>query len=459
MNQYLLPAGRSIGLKLIVVCGLVLLMAIPLLFISKTSFERAGRANEVAQEVASRYGHEQIVTGPVLVAPYIETGADGMAIRSGEYVVFAETGELKSRDFKTTLVKRSLFKIPTYRTDLTISAHFDLSLVKRELPERIDIDWTQARILVGVSDAGGLRDDITAQISIGAPLKFQPARFGVRAQFRGQKSEDFIHNTTIFAQRGIGRYMEIHPDIKGQDSFRVETHINLNGTKTLGFTAFASTTKVKLQADWPHPGFGGRFAPVGREIGPDGFQVSWAVPFLARDIPAHGKTASLDFHQFNQSNMTVSLINPVDPYQKINRALKYAVMFVGLVFLTYFLFETLVGVRVHAAQYVLIGLAQSIFYLLLLAFSEHIGFSAAFFIAAVATIGLSALYAGAVFGARKYALQAGLVFALVYGLLYTLMKLQDFALMVGALACFIAIAGTMYFTRNVDWYGGAKSNS
>jgi len=124
-----------------------------------------------------------------------------------------------------------------------------------------------------------------------------------------------------------------------------------------------------------------------------------------------------------------------------------------LVFIAYFLFEVIVGVRVHPAQYILIGLAQSIFYLLLLAFAERIGFTGAFFISAGATIAATAGYAGAVFGHRKYIARAGFVFTLVYGLLYTLMRMQDFALMIGAIASFMAIAGTMYLTRNMDWYG------
>lgn len=151
--------------------------------------------------------------------------------------------------------------------------------------------------------------------------------------------------------------------------------------------------------------------------------------------------------------MRVDFVDTVSAYKTVNRSLKYAVLFIGLVFLAYFLFEVIVGVSVHPAQYVLIGLAQSIFYLLLLAFSEHIGFAAAFFIAATAVISATAGYAGAVFGGRRYIWRAGVVFSLVYGLLFALMGMQDFALMIGALASFIAVAATMYLTRRIDWYG------
>ena len=134
-------------------------------------------------------------------------------------------------------------------------------------------------------------------------------------------------------------------------------------------------------------------------------------------------------------------------------------LFIGLVFLAYFLFETIIGVPVHPAQYILIGLAQSIFYLLLLAFSERVGFTGAFIIAAGLTIAATAGYAGAVFGHAKYRLRAGGVFLCVYGLLFALMRMQDFALMVGALASFTAIAATMYLTRHLDWYGLSEPSS
>jgi inner membrane protein len=120
------------------------------------------------------------------------------------------------------------------------------------------------------------------------------------------------------------------------------------------------------------------------------------------------------------------------------------------------LFEIIVGTPVHPAQYILIGLAQAIFYLLLLAFAERIGFVAAFILASTLTIVVTAGYAGAVFGGRSYIVKAGGVFAIVYGLLFVLMRMEDFALMVGALASFTAIAATMYLTRDVDWYGAAK---
>ena len=241
--------------------------------------------------------------------------------------------------------------------------------------------------------------------------------------------------------------------IDGTSNFTAKVELSLGGARRLGVTPFARSTTVMLASDWADPGFEGGFPPDTREISKDGFSAQWSVPFLRRDIRAHGKAHELGGLLSADKRITVQFVSTGNPYQTVNRALKYAVLFIGLVFLAYFLFETIVGVRVHPAQYILIGLAQSIFYLLLLAFSERVGFTGAFIIAAGFTITATAGYAGAVFGHSKYILRAGSVFLCVYGLLYALMRMQDFALMVGALASFTAIAATMYLTRNIDWYG------
>ena len=153
----------------------------------------------------------------------------------------------------------------------------------------------------------------------------------------------------------------------------------------------------------------------------------------------------------------MSFVEPADPYQSVARSLKYALMFVGLVFLAFFLFETAQGRRVHPAQYVLIGLAQIVFYLLLLSIAERLGFDAAFLIAAGATVGLISAYAGWVFESRRQGLVALAAFSLLYALIYVLMRLEDLALLVGALASFAAIAAVMYFTRRIDWYGSSQA--
>jgi inner membrane protein len=161
----------------------------------------------------------------------------------------------------------------------------------------------------------------------------------------------------------------------------------------------------------------------------------------------------------SSANFGVAFFQPVDHYQLVARALKYAILFIGLAFLSFFLIETLSGSRIHGVQYLLIGGAQVVFYLLLLSFSEQVGFDLSYLIAATATVLLISLYA---WSSLKSASSAGVVFAVLtalYGLLFVLLKQEDYALVIGASVAFAAIAVTMYVTRNVDWYRSGQKPS
>jgi inner membrane protein len=174
-------------------------------------------------------------------------------------------------------------------------------------------------------------------------------------------------------------------------------------------------------------------------------------------VPAEGYPDMLT--RLGQNAFGVTFVEPANPYQSVERSLKYALLFVGLVFLAYFIFETLSDKRVHPAQYVLIGLAQSVFYLLLLSLAERVGFDTGFLVAAAATVVLISVYAFWVFATPARGLQALVAFSVLYALIYVLMRLEDSALLVGALAGFAAIAAVMYFTRKIDWYGGAAPST
>jgi len=190
-------------------------------------------------------------------------------------------------------------------------------------------------------------------------------------------------------------------------------------------------------------------------VTPQGFRATWNVPFIARGVSAEGPASSVT--GLDATAMGVSMVEVADPYQSVTRALKYAPLFLGIVFLSYFVFEATTGKRVHVAQYVLVGVAQLIFYLLLLSFAEHIGFSGGFALGGGATVLLLAANAGWIFASRMQAARAFAVFGALYSMIYLLLKLEDNALMVGALGSFATVAAAMYFIRSMDWFGKVKS--
>ena len=146
-------------------------------------------------------------------------------------------------------------------------------------------------------------------------------------------------------------------------------------------------------------------------------------------------------------------IKLADSYRSTRRSLHYITLFLGLVFLTYFLFEVHTGKRVHPAQYALVGVAQTVFYLLLLSLAEHLGFDLSFLIAGASTIALLSINTDWVFRSRKLAFRSLAVFTTLYGFIYVLLRVEAYALLVGAITSFVAVAAAMYITRDVDWYG------
>ena len=232
--------------------------------------------------------------------------------------------------------------------------------------------------------------------------------------------------------------------------FRVTAALRFSGAQRIAVLAYGKTTHLAVEGDWPSPSFDGGFLPVKRTVSPQGFTGEWSVPFIARGVPAEGTSNAVS--ALDRTALGISFIEVADPYQSVNRSLKYVLLFVGLVFLTYFVFEATTGKRVHPAQYVLVGVAQMIFYLLLLSLSERIGFDWAFLVAGGATVLLLSANANWIFESWVQGLRALIVFSLLYSLIYLLLRLEDNALLVGAIASFLAVAAVMYFTRNINWY-------
>jgi inner membrane protein len=434
--------SRSMGVKLIFVCFLALVMTIPALFVWSLIEDRSNRAAEVVNEVGGLVGGPQTFLGPVLAIPYEVPRSLVNAAERGVYIVFPNRAEA-TVGTKTEVRHRSLFKVPVYRSDIDFDASFDLFGVPANAPDGARLDWNRAEFLVGATDARGAQADAT--IAAGGKVgSFAPAAALQSVTVKLQQGGET--QLTLFGEQAAGI---AQPNAK----FDVTAKLKFTGAQRLAILAFGKATTVSVKGDWPHPSFSGGFLPVTRTVTDQGFEANWSVPFIARGVQAEGNSDVIG--RLGRTALGVSFVELADPYQSVTRSLKYAVLFVGLVFLSYFLFEVATAKRVHPAQYILIGVAQLVFYLLLLSIAERIGFDLAFVIAATATVALISAYAGWVFESRKFGLRALVAFATLYGLIYLLLRLEDQALLVGALVSFAAIAAVMYFTRRMDWYGSS----
>jgi len=432
--------SRSMGVKLIVVSGLALLMTIPALFVNGLVDDRTTRAADVVKEISGYVGGQQTFLGPTLAIPYnIPPQSPSDVTKHGVYLVFPSRASAVVKT-ETEERRRSLFKVPVFKEDLQLDAAFDLTGVPAAAPPGAELDWSRAEIVVGVSDARGALADAT-MTSDGKALTLVPAEIGQDLSI-GRDESQHIKLTLLGAKAGV--------TAKPNAQFNVSSALRFSGAQRIAVLAYGKTTHLSAQGDWPSPGFDGGFLPLARTVYGNGFTAEWTVPFIARGVRAEGQADS--FGGLDATALGVSFIEVADPYQSVNRSLKYAALFLGLLFLSYFVFEVTTGKRVHPAQYVLVGMAQIIFYLLLLSLAERIGFDFGFLLAGAATVVLLAANAGWVFSSRLQGLRALVIFTLLYVLIYLMLRLEDNALLVGAIASFLAVAAAMYFTRKIDWY-------
>jgi len=432
--------SRSMGVKLIVVCGLALLMTIPALFVFGLIGERTRRAQDVTREISAYVGGQQTFLGPTLAIPYtVPPQSKDDAPTHGVYLVFPARASAQVKT-ATRERRRSLFKVPVFEANLTLGSAFDLTGVPAAAPPGAVLDWSRAELVVGVSDARGALAD--ARLTAGGKTTtLAPAT----------TSENISIGADQNQQTRLALFGAPAGDLaKPGAHFNATALLHFSGAQRLAVLAYGKSTSLTLSGDWPNPSFDGGFLPITRNVWSRGFTAQWSVPFIARGVAAEGPSGAIT--GLGATALGVSFVELVDPYQSVSRSLKYVPLFLGLVFLSYFLFEVTSRKRVHPAQYILVGIAQLVFYLLLLSLAERIGFDLGFLVAGAATVALLAANAGWIFASRLQFARALVIFSLLYGLIYTLLRLEDNALLVGAVASFAAVAVAMYFTRHIDWY-------
>lgn len=429
---------RSPLLRIILVGFLVLLLQIPINMISGVVGERASRRQEAAEEVTSKWGNEQSVIGPMLTVPYVqkwfETDKDGalkLARTEVRYASFLPDSLQESGKVVGEVRYRGIFKVPVYSMALDVTGQFSRPDLSEWDVKAEDILWDRAHLTVQISDARAITNPVALQWN-GQELRFLP---GV-GDFGGTRAG-------------------IHVPMKGHLSdaaFKFSYHLDLNGSGGVSFAPFGRETTVDIQSNWSDPSFQGNWLPAQRTITEAGFQAKWNIPFLGRNYPQQWQGAADFENAISSSLFGVEFIAPVDHYRMSERSVKYEALFLSLTFLTLWLFERLSQRRVHSVQYLLVGAALCVFYLLELALAEHIGFTIAYVCASVAVTAVVYLYCTFALGGRKGALIMGGVLLLLYGYLYVLLMCQDYALLIGSVCLFLALAVVMWITRKVDWY-------
>jgi inner membrane protein len=440
----------SPGFKFFLICGLVLLLAIPLLLVWALIEERENRAAGVRLDVAREWGGQQSITGPVLIVPYTVKRFSTVGDKRVEELVerravfLPQTLNINGKA-ATKVLHRSIYDVAVYTADLDFEGSFAAPEMSEVEAEVQSVRWHDSILALAVSDVSGLKATASVNIDGTTMLPFEPSLGVPGEQLNG------IHARLAGATALFPATSAVPPS--PLPGFTFKFGLTLNGSSQLTFAPVARETTVGLSSDWPDPGFIGAFLPTDREVNPAAFSAHWQVPHLARSVPQAWSLVNQNLLRLGEYTFGVRFVVPVDFYQVVARAAKYAMMFLATAFMAVFALELRSAHAVHPVQYMFVGLAMALFYVLLLSFAEQTGFLAAYLIASVATVGLISTYVGRVQRSLAKGLIMLVVLALLYGLLYLILQLEDYALIAGAVAGFLLLAAVMFGTLRVNWSG------
>ncbi|HRF44966.1 MAG TPA: cell envelope integrity protein CreD [Candidatus Competibacteraceae bacterium] len=429
--------------KIALIFLVTLVLAAGLAQVSFLVSERMLRRDGVVAEIAASTARDQVLAGPVLVIPYTRIIKTLKPVDSNEEKMIEVEKRSSDRvlllpaelDIQTRLntepVRRGLYQAVVFGASLAFKGRFAAEGAPIQPGTNEQIIYGEPRLMVGISDPRGI---------LRAPALHWAEQ---RLDFMPGTGEERMANGIQARLQGL--------DLQQPWAADFTFSLDLRGTQSLSVAPAGDATRITMRSGWPHPSFFGQFLPEAREITPEGFTATWATTRLAANMD-HYLNAYLRGNQGLNGLIGVRFIEPADSYVQSDRALKYALLFIGLSFTAFFLFEVLKRLAIHPLQYGLTGAALVLFYLLLLSLSEHIGFASAYAIATAACVALVSYYLVYVLGGIGWGLGFGVLLGGVFGILYVLISLEDYALLAGSLTLFGFLALAMVLTRKVDWY-------
>lgn len=452
-------AERSPGAKLGWAILIGFLLSFPLFTVWLLVYDRQQQSQVALASIAEGWGGPQVIGGPLLVIPYrstvSETVTEGAQQVTRSRVVWQELTLAPELSDLTTEVrperrKRSIYEAVVYEASVSGKARFAMPQdLARFNVAPADMDLARAELRFHLSDPRGLGANPRVVVA-GRPLRLNPGGGGAAGFFA------WIDAASLAAR-----------------PLEVDYAYSFRGNGSLGLAPQAGDTRWRLRSQWPHPSFQGDFLPAQRQVGADGFEALYRVGNLALGQQLVGTAPAgtpppppppvLNDYDMGRPMAAgghvaqVSLVQPVDLYSRVNRSAKYGFLFIGFTFLAFLLFDVIGGVRVSAVEYLLVGAGLVLFFVLLLAFAEVIGFTPAYILASAAITGLNTAYSAAVLKSWRRAFFIGALLASLYAVLFILLSLEAYSLLIGSLMLFAALAAVMYLTRNLNW--GARNRA
>jgi inner membrane protein len=440
--------------KILLLIVLVLLLLIPLAMIRGIISERSRTADSAEADIMEAWGSQLLEAGPFMAIPGVRTDeVRTKTERDGEkievikqpftLVVMPQKLNIKT-DFKTTIRKRGIFSVPLFSSELALSGVFDPAVAS--LSPNEEIFPAQAELVIALSSQKGIRK-IDRALWNERELFFQPGNRGIDII---RRADSYRGKSTFAAPVGGGIHAAL-PDFTGAKS-NFDIIIAIQGGQLVRFMPAGQDTHVEISADWASPSFQGSFLPGSSNITESGFNAVWDINYLSRDIPLFWRSEG-ENRDYSHSMFGVNFFRAIDTYSLNTRAVKYAILFLIVPFLTLFLLEVFVRMRIHPVPYLLSGIANVIFYLLLLSLSEQMPFYFAYTLAALSVTAMMTLYARSLLSSWNKSWYMGLVMAISYILLYAVLNAESYALLIGSIGAFVIVGLVMFLTRKLNWYG------
>ncbi|WP_295160315.1 cell envelope integrity protein CreD [uncultured Brachyspira sp.] len=439
--------SNTLGFKILIIAILGLLLLIPMAFINTVLEDRIRYKDEAVSSIIEPVGGNADIQGIVIAVPYIKKLIDsktGEISYIKEYIFYMPDKYNISSDAEVYSLSRGIFKAPIFKSELNITGKFgkyNEEIYNLDKNNNI-ILYDEAILILGVGNKKNLIKLPNISVNGNENLKYYEKNIDIDLNMFNYK---FLY--TISRDRIL-------------NGFDLNITIDIQGGNSLIITPLASENTFKISSKWKDPSFTGGFLPVKREVSKKGFNAEWNIAGFNTSFKKYWTSEDYSVNlskNTDKSNIVeISFLLLNDNYQKISRSVKYAILFIFIPFFILFLCEVLSNKRIHPVQYILMGIANAVFYLLILAISEHLIFNLSYFISALMVTVLTSVYIGYIIKSHKYAASIAFAQSLIYIFLFGILQLTDYALLIGTLGLFAVIALAMYFTRNVDWY---KNNS
>tara|TARA_R110002050_G_scaffold300276_1_gene468486 strand:+ start:62127 stop:63503 length:1377 start_codon:yes stop_codon:yes gene_type:complete len=440
----------SITARMLMVGFLTIVLLIPLFFIQDLIRERSFRQTEVINEINQQWGNEVLIYGSILKVPY-KTYKEKTVTDKKTKQVYTETiEEIHNAYFfpenlninsniNPETKKRGIYTTAVYNSQMTLTGtYIKPDFNDLEIDDK-DILWDKAKIMIQSSNVKGVNE---------ASLKLNEKSYELTSKYNGKKN--YNYNEVVLHTLETKNINKLQLDFLKPLTFNIK--FNIKGSEQIRFIPTGRQTEAQITSNWQTANFFGGFLPYNdNKITEDGFNAKWKILDLNRPFSQQHFNGIPDLKEFA---FGVNFMIPVDEYQKSERSAKYGFLVIGLTFLVFFLIQTLSKINIHPFQYLMIGLALTMFYTLLVSISEHSNFLKAYLIAGISVITLITLYSKSILKTMKFPIFIGLSLTALYSFIYVIIQLENYALLVGSIGLFLILTTVMYVSRKIDWNNG-----